>query len=215
MIEKNIRQKIEQLIARAKAIPQTTSGMAADRTQYNVCEAWLTEAMNVIQVAIPQPENAYRTKIDTLAKRTSKNSSVKSAELIFESLLSDIDAGLLGNLGDKIAAGLFDDFLDHAEAYVQLDRKMEAGVIAGVVFEDTVRRIHRENIADDKDKKLEDLINGLARHDIITGQQSKQAKVASHVRTKATHAQWDEFDLQGVADTIQITRLLLREHLGG
>lgn len=215
MIEKNIRQKIEQLIARAKAIPQTTSGMAANLTQYNICEAWLTEALNIIQVAIPQPENAYRTKIETLAKRASKNSSVKAAELIFESLLSDIDAGLLGNLGDKIAAGLFDDFLDHAEAYVQLDRKMEAGVIAGVVFEDTVRRIHRENIADDKDKKLEDLINGLARHDIITGQQSKQAKVASHVRTKATHAQWDEFDLQGVADTIQITRLLLREHLGG
>jgi hypothetical protein len=40
-------------------------------------------------------------------------------------------------------------------------------------------------------------------------------KVAAHVRTKATHAQWDEFNLEGVEATIQITKTFLREHLGG
>jgi hypothetical protein len=92
---------------------------------------------------------------------------------------------------------------------------MEAGVIAGVVFEVTVRRIYRDKVGEDKDQKLENLINTLAHQSVITGQQSKQAKVASHVRTKATHAQWDEFDLAGVEDTIKITKQLLREHLGG
>jgi hypothetical protein len=61
----------------------------------------------------------------------------------------------------------------------------------------------------------EDLINALSKQNIITAQQSKQAKVGSHVRTKATHAQWDEFDLAGVENTIQITKLFLREHMGG
>ena len=75
-------------------------------------------------------------------------------------------------------------------------RKMEAGVIAGVVFEDTVRRIYRNKIADDdKGKELEELINALKRNGVITGQQSKQAKLAAHVRNKATHAQWDQFIL--------------------
>ena len=32
---------------------------------------------------------------------------------------------------------------------------------------------------------------------------------------KATHARWDEFDLEGVGSTIQITKLFLREHFGG
>ena len=90
---------------------------------------------------------------------------------------------------------------------------MEAGVIAGVVFEDTIRRIYRNKIADDKGKSLEDIINALAKQSVITGQQSKQAKVAAHVRTKAT--QWDEFDIAGVQDTIQITRRFLSNHLGG
>ena len=79
---------------------------------------------------------------------------------------------------------------------------MEAGVIAGVVFEDTIRRIYRDKIADDKDKNLDTLISALSTQNVITGQQSKQARVAAHVRTKATHAQWDEFDLAGVEATI-------------
>jgi len=88
--------------------------------------------------------------------------------------------------------------------------------IAGVVFEDTIRRIYRDKITDDdKGKQIEDLINALARQSVITGQQSKQAKVAAHVRAKATHALWDEFDLAGVEATIQITKCFLREHLGG
>ena len=64
-------------------------------------------------------------------------------------------------------------------------------MIAGVVFEDAIRRIYRNKIADDdKGKELEELINALARKGVITGQQSKQAKVAAHVRSKATHALW-------------------------
>jgi hypothetical protein len=92
---------------------------------------------------------------------------------------------------------------------------MQAGVIAGVVFEDTIRRIHRDKIGDDKGKQLEDVINALATQNVITGLQSKQAKVAAHVRTKATHAQWGEFELSDVESTIQITKRFLADHLRG
>jgi len=133
----------------------------------------------------------------------------------FRGLLRDIDAGLLNNFANKIRAETFDEFLEHAEWYHAHDRKNEAGVLAGVVFEDTVRRICRDQAIDEKGEKLEELINQLAKKDVITGQQSKQAKVAAHVRTKATHAQWDEFDLDGVASAIKITRIFLAEQLGG
>jgi hypothetical protein len=67
----------------------------------------------------------------------------------------------------------------------------------------------------DEGLKLEVMINELTGKRVITGQQSKQAKVAAHVRTKATHAQWDEFDMEGVQTTIQLTRRFLADHLGG
>jgi hypothetical protein len=114
--------------------------------------------------------------------------------------------GLLTTLSNRVRAEIFDDFLDHAQLYLKDSRKQEAGVIAGVVFEDTIRRICRDKGIDDKDQKLEYLINALTKQGVITGLQSKQAKVGSHVRTKATHARWDEFDLQSVTQTIQITK---------
>src|SRR5882757_8338962 len=39
------------------------------------------------------------------------------------------------------------------------------------------------------------------------------ARLAAHVRTKATHANWDEFTMEGVSDTIKITKALIEAHL--
>ena len=215
MIEDNIRRKIEELIARAPVLVGFGgSGIARNTFQMAQCEAWITEALNIVELAIPTPNNAYRVCIEKQGGGGVVQRVASTAQML-QALLKDIDADLLGSLGNKIRAETFDDFLDHAESYRQKNRKMEAGVIAGVVFEDTIRRIYRDKVTDDKDQKLEDMINALAKQNIITGQQSKQAKVAAHVRTKATHAQWDEFDLAGVQSTIQITKLFLREHLGG
>jgi hypothetical protein len=216
MIQDNIRRKIEELVTRATSIvaQNPSSGIARDTKHLAQCQGWIAEALNVVQVAIPSPNNAYRVQIE-------KNQGggdlqrVATMAQILRALLPDIDAGLLGDLANKVRAETFDDFLDHAESYLQESRQMEAGVIAGVVFEDTVRRIYRDKVADDKDRDLEGLINALARQSVITGQQSKQSKVAAHVRTKATHAQWNEFDIEGVKSTIQITRVFLRDHLGG
>jgi len=216
MIEDNIRQKIESLIARSSLlIALGDSGL--DTKNMAKCTCWITEALNIIELAIPSPTNAYRVRIEKtgLLRTISMIAKVTAIAELLRVLLPDIDAGLLGNLSNKIRAETFDDFLDHAEHYRHENRKMEAGVIAGVVFEDTIRRIYRDKITDDKDKNLDILISALSTQNIITGQQSKQARVATHVRTKATHAQWDEFDLAGVEATIQITKLFLREHLGG
>jgi hypothetical protein len=216
VIEPNIRQKIENLILRARQLDSIPGGMARDGREIALCAAWITEALNVVELAVPSPTKAYRQRVETMAKGSGGVlQSVKSMASTLEGLLTDIDAGLLGDLYNKIAAETYDDFLDHAEEYLRRNKQMEAGVIAGVVFEDTIRRICRNQGREDRDKPLEDLINLLAKENVISGQQSKQAKVASHVRTKATHALWDEFDREGVADTIKITRLLLQEHLGG
>jgi hypothetical protein len=214
MIGDNVRRKLQDLIARA---PSLVVDGEYDTRHEAKCSAWLVEALNVVSYAIPSPLNAYRFGIERSSNPwNGPIQSVASVAETLQALLADVDAGLLGDLGDQVRAETFDNFLDHGEAYLADDRKMEAGVIAGVVFEDTIRRIYRNKIAyDDKGKELEELINALARKGVITGQQSKQAKVAAHVRSKATHALWDEFNIDGVQATIQITRRFLADHLGG
>ena len=100
-------------------------------------------------------------------------------------------------------------FLDHADAYLQGNRDREAGVIAGVVFEDALRRVCRKNEIVEKERKIDELISTLSSKGEISAIQAKRARVAAHVRTKATHAQWDEFGLDDVRATIEFTRELI------
>jgi hypothetical protein len=58
-------------------------------------------------------------------------------------LLEEIDGGLLTTIENHAIAVTFDDFLDHGAEYLKQGRKDEAAVVAGIVFEDTIRRICR------------------------------------------------------------------------
>ena len=84
-------------------------------------------------------------------------------------------------------------------------------MISGVVFEDTIRRIAQNN--EIAVGHLETTINDLVKKGVITATKAKRAKSAAHVRTKATHANWDEFDLEDVNETINFTRELITAHL--
>jgi hypothetical protein len=213
MLEEAIRRKIRELVNRAPSISSAT------KTAGNLgqCEGWITEAANVIEMPIPIESNSYRRRVREIEVRNgyAVNHKVMAIAETLRAFLLDVDAGLIADFGNKVRAETFDDFLDHADAYREEGEKQAAGVLAGVVFEDTIRRICRDKGIAEKGEDLDKLISSLAKQDIITGQQSKQARVAAHVRTKATHAQWDEYDLNGVAEAIQLTRTFLREHLGG
>jgi len=134
------------------------------------------------------------------------------ASLLIE-LNHDIENGLLASVADKARAETFDNFLDHAKEYAKENLKNEAGVIAGVVFEDCLRRICRKYGKDDKEEKLDALITYLAQKEIFSQTKAKRARAAAHVLTKATHAQWDEFDINDVQGTISFTEELLLTHL--
>ena len=106
-------------------------------------------------------------------------------------------------------AETFDDFLDHADAYLLEGRKSEAGVIAGVVFEDTLRQICRNEKITEKGLRLDGLISELTSRGELSGVKAKRARVAAHVRTKASHAQWEEFEINDVKATVEFTRELI------
>jgi hypothetical protein len=215
MIEESVRKKFEALISKASQIVSVDI-MERDEQFIASCAGWAVGALNAVELAVPFESNPYRRRIAELAAvRSFDIGRIREMATVLQALLEDIDAGLIANFGNAIRAETFDEFLDHAEIYRKEGKKQAAGVLAAVVFEDTVRRICRDKGITEKSRQLEDLINDLAKQGTITLLQSKQAKVAAHVRTKATHAQWDEFDLAGVLDTIQTTRRFVQEHLSG
>src|ERR1700730_9877523 len=88
-------------------------------------------------------------------------------------LLEEIKGGLLTTVENRAIAATFDDFLDHGSEYLRHGRKNEAGVIAGIVFEDTIRRICRTLDIGENGVALETLIAELAKRDVLTALKGK------------------------------------------
>lgn len=218
-IEQNVRKRLEDLIALGQQLRMANQhGQVLSDAHYQKCVAWFAPVQNLMQIICPNLNDSYRKTIDETAARSLKSglviqNRVGEATDVLVYLLTDIDNGLLSSLVDSIRAETFDDFLDHSQHYLDKKMKNEAGVIAGVVFEDTIRRICDKNQIPQKGESLENLINTLVKNDIITQLKAKRAKVSSHVRTKATHAQWDEFELEDVKATVDFTRELISNKL--
>lgn len=216
-VEENIKNRIADLIAQGQ---QLRKGNQHDQVRSEEhrqqCVAWFAPAQNMIQVVCPNPDNAYRKRSEEIIKvgrGLTVHGGVGEITDLLANLMTDIDLGLISSVINRVRAETFDDFLDHAEAYHKEGRKNEAGVIAGVVFEDSIRRICDKYGIAQKGKKLDDLITELAKADVFSQTKAKRARVAAHVRTKATHAQWDEFDLNDVKGTIEFSREMIVEKL--
>ena len=216
-IEDKVRKKFEELLNEGVQLKHR-KGRSQVRSEVHrqYCIGWLASAQNIVHLVVTNPVNPYRATVDKVCSTDlgyDVPNSVGEVSVILRSLLQDIDSGLLASIEDQTRASVFDDFLDHAKEYAKHKLKNEAGVIAGVVFEDTLRGICRNTGIEEKDKKLDSLIDKLVKAGTLTQVKAKRARVAAHVRTKATHAQWDEFELEDVNTTINFTEELILKHL--
>ncbi len=218
-LEEVVKQRITQLIERSKGLSVSDEyGQCTDEGQQQECTAWIAAAQNVVHLALESASTPYRLTVDRIAAERhgfAISHAVGTLAAVLKNLLADADNGMLASVADQTRAEVFDNFLDHADAYYRDSRKNEAGAIAGVVFEDTLRRICRKHGITDKGMELDSLISALATRGAITGAKAKRARAAAHVRTKATHAAWDEFALEDVKATIDFTRELIAGHLDG
>ena len=216
-IEEKVRKRFEELIKIADQLKHGNQhGQVRSEEHRQQCVDWTTSAQNIVHLVINNPTNPYRASVDKFCPENRglcAHETVGEVSLILQSILKDMELGLLASIENQTKATVFDDFLDHAKYYVNNKFKNEAGVIAGVVFEDTLRTICRNCSIVEKDIKLDSLINELVNVGIFTQVKAKRARVAAHVRAKATHAQWDEFELEDVNTTISFTEELILKKL--
>lgn len=217
MLEERVKDKFKELIESASSLKVGNEyGQVKSEDQAYSCKGWLTSAQNLTHLVVSSPVNPYRVAVDNICAHDRGYgiySSVGEVSTILSALLADIERGLLASIENQTKALVFDDFLDHAKEYSAQGMKSEAGVIAGVVFEDTIRSICRMNGLVEKGVKLDQLITDITKVEIINQVKAKRARVAAHVRTKATHAQWDEFDINDVKTTIEFTEELINSKL--
>ena len=179
-IEEKVRTRFVELIASGRRLRQGNKyGQCQSDDHRQNCIGWLAGAQNLVHLVIGNAANPYKTSIDKVCTKDrgyAAQEGVGEATIILESLLHDIEAGLLASIEDQTRASVFDDFLDHAKEYAKEKRSQEAGVIAGVVFEDTLRTICRSVGVEEKGKKLDLLIDTLVKEGVLTQIKAKESK---------------------------------------
>jgi hypothetical protein len=97
MIEGNVRSKVEELIRRTAGVNVPVK--LRHEEWFASCQTWLAEAVNVAELAVPHSTNAYRRHIDHVAVMGGDwIQRIITLSRMFQALLNDIDAGLLGSL---------------------------------------------------------------------------------------------------------------------
>jgi hypothetical protein len=212
-VDEQVRKRATQLIERGAVIASSQPQYAdpGGRAMLQECDGWLASAKNLLQVIYPDPLSSYR--IQSTMLQGSKTERVGGMMEILRHLLLDVDAGVVMRIAEAARAEVFDDFLDQSEYYLRGKKVPQAGVIAGVVFEDTVRTMCDRLQIPQKGVDVEQLISALVKRGAITEVRAKRARAAAGVRTQATHAQWDEFEAEDVQAAIRVARELIDEHL--
>jgi hypothetical protein len=204
-----VKERIEQLIAKAPEAVNKQNGVG--------CVGWLTAAQNAVQLVCPSSTNPYYVQAQQLlvgarAPHSAGLSVMKMVPLL-ERLLEEIEGGLLSSIENRAIAVTFDDFIDHGAEYLKVGRKNEASVIAGIVFEDTIRRVCRISEITESGVKLDALITELQKREVLTPLKAKRGRAAAGLRTSAAHARWDDIAPGDVAPVIEFTREVMASHL--
>jgi len=216
-LETTIVERLNDLISEGQGLRLGSEhGQVLNQQHMQDCRGWLAAMENIVQMIIPDPNSAYRRNSEIIAsteRGLMTHTAVGDACAVLENLIKDAQSGLISSVVDHARAEVFDDFLDHAKEYVKRNHKNEAGVIAGVVFEDSLRRVCRNKNITERDQNLDMLISALTKSGVLSDTKAKRARVCAHVRTKATHAQWDEFDTDDVQTTIQFSEEFISSFL--
>jgi hypothetical protein len=201
-----VKERIQELVTEAPEVL---------KQDFHAYLAWATSAQRAVHLVCPSTTDPYHAQIEQTVRDRAAPLSFKISQVaaLLTRLLQEIDRGLLTSIENQAIAVTFGDFLDHGAEYLKEGRKNEAAVIAGIVFEDTIRRICRVLEFPENGVALDTLISELTKQGVLTALKAKRARAAAGLRTSAAHAQWEEIQLSDVNPVIEFTRELMAAHL--
>jgi uncharacterized protein (DUF2164 family) len=135
-----------------------------------------------------------------------------------QSILHDLEQGLIFEVRALLQAEVFSDFLEMGEYLLKEGYKDAAAVIVGAVLEDSLRNIAKKaniqtNAPNGRPLTIEPLNTALAGANIYSKLVQKQITSWAHVRNKAAHGEYGEYTKEHVEMMILFTQSFCSEHL--
>ena len=130
----------------------------------------------------------------------------------------DIENDLLGSIKGLLQADIFTDFLEIGEHLLHEGYKDAAAVTIGAVLEDGLRKLCiKNNIKTTKSNgaplTIEPLNSELAKREIYSKLVQKQITSWAHIRNKAAHGEYGEYDKAQVEMMLMFVHSFAEQHL--
>jgi len=134
---------------------------------------------------------------------------------VLENLLSELDAGLVGNLQQRIAGEVLGDLIELAKTALE-DRTPGtlnvAAVLVAASYEDTLRRMGTQLAGISNKPKLEKVQNILKEKGLLRGSEVSALAGFLKFRNDALHANWDHIQETTVHSCLAFVEQLLLKH---
>ena len=212
-----INKRFKELIANGRAYEDILRGeMYVKRDETSKMQQFMLSVVNIIKQVTGESSHYYvecqRVMENPNYQGSMRAEMVRKMYGILSSAKAEWDSGFIKEISYIIAAETFDDFLDHAKSYHKAGKKVEAAVLASAVLEDTIKKICKKNNLP-TNLNLEPSVDELVKINILTSVKAKKVKYTASIRNKALHANWDEFDISDVGESIKCTEELIENYI--
>ncbi len=211
----------DELIPKLDQLIQSSDQFISDdhfvgRSVISECQFWFSKVITLIKRSVGS--EAFYCKEAVRIQANSKRQGgiyIDDVQMMIGHLKqfrSAVHDDLLSDVHASLSASDFDDFLEHAQEYHRLNRKIESSVIASAVLEDSIKRIVRTRGLKPS-RSLEEALNALKAAGVFSANETKKLKYFAGIRNSALHADWDDFDLGDVGTLISGVRDIIDAHI--
>lgn len=224
-INKILENEIKDLLKigseiQAKALSLDDNMKGQDLTNVS---SWVTRLGQLIRRLYGKESQQFDMYSECLKTRgfwsvhSNWNAHISQMNGVITSIKHDFDNGLLDNIRALIQADIFADFLEMGEYLLSEGYKDAAAVIIGSVLEDSLRKICEKNgIETSKNGKpltIDPLNIALAKTEIYNKLIQKQITTFAHIRNKAAHGEFKEYDKAQVEMMLLFVQNFALEHV--
>ena len=136
-----------------------------------------------------------------------------SAKGVLQSIKSEVETGLVGNIQLQAQGGVFGDFLSLAKNSLD-DNKNVAAVLACAALEDALKKYAEQQGIAVSDADMSQVINALKSNGLLKDPQASIVQSYVKLRNKAFHAEWDKIEKESVNSAIGFTEQFILKNFG-
>lgn len=215
-IDETIKNEIDDIVEAGRETVKIAMSLSSEMKGDKLADvsAWVTRLGQLIRklygVESQQFVNYSKSLKTDLFYSIHSNWNAHISQLlgIASSIKHDYERGLLFNIRALVQADIFADFLEMGEYLLKEGYKDAAAVIIGAVLEDSLRKLcDKNNIptvnSSGKALSIDPLNAALVKVSVYSKLVQKQITSWAHIRNKAAHGEYDEYD------KIQVEMMLL------